>query len=191
MTNTSKSKGKTPLRFSNRKRARRTKPEVVESRGSFDGEVIHTHTLTVKKKKPHIIEISSMDTGPEKDNNFDIDRNMEYEDDLNPINNEVRVILIHQKKAVPAFRDESFVEEKIDRTPKDEVERILQKLTQGGVGNTKKKSNESCKNKVFCSPVFAKTLGMVLVTTTTSSGYYLNARNNEEVKDTLIGEFVP
>ncbi|KAJ1381702.1 hypothetical protein SESBI_44887 [Sesbania bispinosa] len=192
MTNTSKSKGKTPLR-SARKRARRSKPEAAESRGSFDGEVIHTHTLTMKNK-PQIVEISSMDTVPH------INERMENEDGLNNVTNdcipennplENRVGKMENKldrvvdtidmlakifvgsksnfespnKMVPTFRKDSLVEE-IDRTPKDEV---------------------------FCSPSSAKSRGMVLVTTATPSGYYLNSRINEQVNDkgTLIGEFVP
>ncbi|KAJ1442507.1 Ulp1 protease family, C-terminal catalytic domain [Sesbania bispinosa] len=165
MTNPSKSKGKTPLRLSNRKRARRSKPEAAESRGSFDGEVIHTHTLTVKKKKPQIVEISSMDTGPEKDNNFDININMEYEDDLNPI----------KKLSLP---ENNPLENRVDKM-ENKMDRFIDTI--------------ETLAKMFVG-ISAKTRGMVLVTTTTSSDYYLNARNNEEVKgvkEMLIGKFEP
>ncbi|KAJ1381663.1 Ulp1 protease family, C-terminal catalytic domain [Sesbania bispinosa] len=162
MANTVKSKSKTPLRWSNRKRARRSKPNDASSRGSFHGEIIHT--LTVKKTTPQIVEISSKDTGTEKDNHFDAIGNMDYEDDLNPKGNgRSKSSFDTPKKVIPAFEEDIIVEEKIDRSPKDDVERIMRKLTEGDVGRT------------------------------TASGYYLNPNINEDDTDQekLIGEFVP
>ncbi|KAJ1436575.1 Ulp1 protease family, C-terminal catalytic domain [Sesbania bispinosa] len=223
MANTEKSKSKTPLRWINWKRARRTKPDDASSRGSFHGEIIQT--LTVKNSTPQIVEISSKDTGIEKDNHFDAIGNMDSEDGFypkrnasplqsNPLENRVskmenkldKVIdtidilaklfigsksnFDTPKKVIPAFKEDIIVEEKINRSPKDEIERILKKLTEGDVGNTEEK-NLSAK-KVFLSPLSAKSRGMVLVTTSTTSGYYLNPRINEDTdKEKMIGEFVP
>ncbi|KAJ1430152.1 Ulp1 protease family, C-terminal catalytic domain [Sesbania bispinosa] len=88
-------------------------------------------------------------------------------------------------KMIPAFQEGNIVEESIGRSPNNKVERILKKLSEG-------EKNVSGK-KVFSSPISAKSRGMVFVTTSTASGYYLNPTNKEEIKDqeTLIGEFVP
>ncbi|KAJ1388812.1 Ulp1 protease family, C-terminal catalytic domain [Sesbania bispinosa] len=91
------------------------------------------------------------------------------------------------KKVIPAFKEDI-----IDRTPKDDVERILKKLTEGDVGKSDEQKNLSTK-KVFSSPYSAKSRGMLLVTKSTPSGYYLNPSINEDDtnEEKMIGEFVP
>ncbi|KAJ1443589.1 Ulp1 protease family, C-terminal catalytic domain [Sesbania bispinosa] len=214
------SKSKTPVRWSNRKRARRSKTDDASSKGSFHGDIIHT--LTVKKTAPQIVEISSKDTRTEKDNTFDEIPDMYSDDDFNPKGNdsppqsnglENRVSKMENKldkiidtidvlaklfigskssfdtpkKVIPAFKEDN-----IDRSPKDDVERILKKLIKGDVGKSDEQKNLSTK-KVFSSPYSAKSRGMVLVTKSTPYGYYLNPSINEEDKDEekIIGEFVP
>ncbi|KAJ1420157.1 Ulp1 protease family, C-terminal catalytic domain [Sesbania bispinosa] len=182
MTNISKSKGKTPSRFSNRKRARRSNPDV-ESMESHDGEVFHS--LRMKKSNPQIVEISSRNLF------YDLRDTRSHEEIQKERGSSGKGIRNSGNAAVEKFVSEKVpdnsIEERvtniekmvdkvvmsidnISQNPKDETEMILAKLSKGEFGTQNR---------------------MVLVTTATPSGYYINPRNADDKSELLVGEYVP
>ncbi|KAJ1414949.1 Ulp1 protease family, carboxy-terminal domain protein [Sesbania bispinosa] len=200
-----KSRGKTPTRFSNRVRARRTNPNEAESRLLEGGR----YSLKVKKYKPPVVEISSR--------HHDSILNKEFNDEWNPGNLEGWVSVIENKlekviktldtmsehfmknngpqmsiiqsptNLFPALGCGGDVIPSIDRRPKDETERILQKLCEEGGFS----QNSGSVEKLFSSPLSARKSNTVLMTTATTSSYYLNSTNNFGHAEGLIGPDVP
>ncbi|KAJ1436792.1 hypothetical protein SESBI_04102 [Sesbania bispinosa] len=81
----------------------------------------------------------------------------------------------------------------IDRRPKDDTERILQKLCEGedSVQPMQPIQHSGSVKKLFTTPLSGKSSNTILMTTTTSSGYYLNFGPNKLNADGLIGPNVP
>ncbi|KAJ1378467.1 hypothetical protein SESBI_47804 [Sesbania bispinosa] len=169
-----KSRGKTPTRFSNRVRARRTDPNEADSRVLHGGR----YSLKVKKDKPPVVEISFR--GTLKMTTFQSPTNV-----------------------FPALGHGGQDNHIVDRRPKDETERIFQKLCEGEVGlkNTQSKGTQKIERgisqtsgsvkKLFSSPLSARKSNMVLMTTATESGFYLNCTHNVGHQEGLIGPNIP
>ncbi|KAJ1429362.1 Ulp1 protease family, C-terminal catalytic domain [Sesbania bispinosa] len=183
-----KSRGKTPTRFSNRVRTRRTDPKEADSKVLHGGR----YSLKVKKDKPPVVEISSSHHDSYLNKEFNDEWNLVTEDtqpQQQQGNIEGRVTIMENKlekviktmdalsqhfvknngpqmttfqsptNVFPALGHGGQDNHTVDRRPKDETERILQKLCEGEVA--------------------------------TKSGFYLNCTNNVGHQEGLIGSNVP